>query len=166
MARHLPPPPRKRRTRAHVLADLSVNHVERFALRCGFAVQRLWPDYGLDLAVITFNQRGFLESGQIWIQLKATDHPKRSRNGETISVRIERRDILTWIREAYPVMLVVFDAGREVAYHVSIKDYFMGVDIFARLSGTTVTVQVPTDNVLNENAMREYARAKQAVLPR
>jgi hypothetical protein len=32
----MPPPIGKRRTRAHVLADLSANHVERQALLCGF----------------------------------------------------------------------------------------------------------------------------------
>ena len=32
---------RKRRTREHVLADLSANHVEKQALLCGFAVERL-----------------------------------------------------------------------------------------------------------------------------
>ena len=32
--------PRKRRTREHVIADLSVNHVERQALLCGYAIER------------------------------------------------------------------------------------------------------------------------------
>jgi hypothetical protein len=31
---------RKRRTREHVIADLSVNHVERLVLRCGWTVER------------------------------------------------------------------------------------------------------------------------------
>jgi hypothetical protein len=41
--------PRKRRTREHVIADLSVNHVERQALLCGFSVERIRVDYGIDL---------------------------------------------------------------------------------------------------------------------
>ena len=39
-------PPGKRRTRAHVLADLSINHVERHVLLCGFSVDRVEHDYG------------------------------------------------------------------------------------------------------------------------
>ena len=40
------PLPRKRRTREHVIADLSVNHVERIILEAGHAVQRPTSDYG------------------------------------------------------------------------------------------------------------------------
>jgi hypothetical protein len=36
--------PRKRRTREHVIADLSVNHVERFALLCGFVSEHMRYD--------------------------------------------------------------------------------------------------------------------------
>jgi hypothetical protein len=41
--------PRKRRTREHIIADLSVNHVERLILRCGWVARRMNPDYGIDL---------------------------------------------------------------------------------------------------------------------
>ena len=40
---------RKRRTRAHVIADLSINLIERCALERGFAVERFRADYGIDL---------------------------------------------------------------------------------------------------------------------
>ena len=163
MPKHLPPPPRKQRTREHVLADLSANHVERIALRCGFVVQRLSPDYGLDLEVITFDEHGFREDGVLWMQLKATDSLKLSRNGKTAMVRIERRDILAWIAELYPVILVLYDAAHDLAYYLSIQEHFAGRGIFAKLRGKTVTVPVPTTNLMNETAMRELARAKMAI---
>src|SRR5438309_953040 len=53
-----PEGPRKRRTREHVIADLSVNHVERFVLRCGWTVQRTTHDYGIDLSMETYNAAG------------------------------------------------------------------------------------------------------------
>jgi len=56
---------RKRRTREHVIADLSINHVERFALEAGFTVQRNEHDYGHDLEITTFNEQGELEHGLI-----------------------------------------------------------------------------------------------------
>jgi hypothetical protein len=40
---------RKRRTREHVIADLSINHVERFIRRCGWTAERTRHDYGLNL---------------------------------------------------------------------------------------------------------------------
>ena len=39
---------RKRRTREHVIADLSVNHLERVVLRAGHTVERFRHDYGFD----------------------------------------------------------------------------------------------------------------------
>ena len=49
---------RKRRTRQHVIADLSANYVERCALLCGFSVERIRLDYGIDLIVHTYNRHG------------------------------------------------------------------------------------------------------------
>jgi Domain of unknown function (DUF4365) len=158
-------PPGKQRTREHVIADLSVNHVERFALRSGFTAERIWHDYGLDLVIFTFDKRGFRENGQIWMQLKASDRLKKSHDGSTAAVRIERRDILAWIREVYPVILVLYDARDDVAYYLSIKEYFGGPDAFAKISGATVTLLVPTTNRLNEMAMRKFASVKKAILP-
>jgi len=86
LAKHPLNPPRKQRTREHVLADLSANHVEKFALHCGFAVERLSQDYGLDLAVFTFDEQGYRESGVIWMQLKATDHVKTTRDGKAVLI--------------------------------------------------------------------------------
>jgi hypothetical protein len=159
------PPDRKRRTREHVLADLSSNYVERFALRCGFAVRKLSPDYGLDLEIVTFDDNGYVESGVLWLQLKATDHLKTSRDGNAVLVRIEWRDILTWLVERYPVILVLYDAVRDRAYYLWIQEYCRGTAIFARLSGKTITVPVPTANLVNEEAIRGFAHAKRALFP-
>ena len=40
---------RKRRTREHVIADQSVNYVERFIIDAGHTAQRMEKDYGYDL---------------------------------------------------------------------------------------------------------------------
>ena len=46
---------RKRRTREHIIADLSVNHVERAILRAGHTTQRVLQDYGFDLYLTTYD---------------------------------------------------------------------------------------------------------------
>jgi hypothetical protein len=53
--------PRKRRTREHVIAALSANHVERFIVQCGFAFEVTRSDYGYDLAMKTFDDEGYIE---------------------------------------------------------------------------------------------------------
>ncbi|MCI0459966.1 MAG: DUF4365 domain-containing protein [Gemmataceae bacterium] len=72
---------RKRRTREHVIADLSVNHVERLVLRCGWTAERSRHDYGIDLFVETYSAEGEVQNGRILLQLKATDSLKRSADG-------------------------------------------------------------------------------------
>ncbi len=54
--------PRKRRTRQHVIADQSVNYVERFIIDEGHTVQRLAPDYGYDLIPFTYDEEGSCRS--------------------------------------------------------------------------------------------------------
>ena len=65
MPRKKPVPPKKRRTREHVIADLSANHVERQALLCGYAVERRAHDYGIDLVITTYDREGNVENGEI-----------------------------------------------------------------------------------------------------
>src|SRR5947209_6644967 len=101
------PGPRKKRTHAHVIADLSVNHVERQALLAGFAVQRIVRDYGIDLFIATFDPSGGVENGEIRIQLKATDAPKWIRGGQALAVRVDQRDFRYWLMEPMPVILAV-----------------------------------------------------------
>jgi Domain of unknown function (DUF4365) len=153
-------PPRKRRTREHVLADLSANHVERFVLQCGFAVDRVRQDYGLDLAVFTFDDQGFLESGVLWMQLKATDHARTTPDGKTVIVRLDRRDVLAWIAELYPVILVLYDAATERAYWLWMQGYSADTRAFARPRGITLTIRIPTANIIGKNTVRELAQRK------
>ncbi len=64
---------RKRRTREHIIADLSVHHIEGHVLRCGWLVERMAHDYGIDLELHTFDRSGQVQPGEILLQLKATD---------------------------------------------------------------------------------------------
>ena len=38
-----------------MIADLSANHVEKQALLCGFSVERVRHDYGIDLILFTYD---------------------------------------------------------------------------------------------------------------
>jgi hypothetical protein len=65
--------PRKQRTRGHVIADLSVHHVEGFILDEGHTAQRLDSDYGYDLVLFTYDERGYIEPDSVYFQLKAAE---------------------------------------------------------------------------------------------
>jgi len=108
--------PTKRRTREHVIADLAVNHIERHVLLCGHTLQRTVHDYGLDAILTTFNGRGEAENGLVWMQVKATDHPDRLKGHDSLAVRVERKHLLFWMGELFPVIVVVYDAIGDRAY--------------------------------------------------
>jgi hypothetical protein len=152
--------PRKRRTREHVIADLSVNHVERLVLRCGWTIQRLNPDYGLDLFMQTFDGDGELENGEVWFQLKATDELKVLRRRQVIPVRLEWKDLLYWLNEAMPVILVIYDAASDRAWWLWLQESLR--EVGGRLRAT-VTAHVPLANSLDESAIRRFAHMRDLV---
>jgi hypothetical protein len=156
---------RKRRTRQHVIADLSVNHVERLALRCGWTVERVQHDYGLDLILRTYSPNGQIQNGSVWFQLKATEHLPGPGPTQTIPVRVEWRDLLLWVNEPMPVILVLYDVAEDRAYWLHVQEYFRGREWAARARGaTTVSVHVPAIHVLDEAAIQRFAQLRDRCL--
>jgi hypothetical protein len=117
-----PPAPTKQRTRDHILADLSVNHVERFILESGHIVNRNVTDYGYDLHMVTFDSGGFIEPGAINLQLKATE--RLTPSGSEYVFDLDVRDYNLWVQELLPVVFILYEASRRRAYWVHIQNYF------------------------------------------
>jgi hypothetical protein len=69
---------RKRRTREHILEDLSVHHVEGHVLRCGWVVERMEHDYGIDLEILTFDRVGQVEAGDCSLASQSDGSPARA----------------------------------------------------------------------------------------
>jgi hypothetical protein len=156
----------KLRTREHVLADLSINYVERQVLLCGGAVLRNPIDYGYDLILFSFNPRGEVEGGYAFFQVKATDNLPLLSDGKTISWVISRRDLLLWLDEASPIILVVYDGRRDRAFWLHIQAYFAGrptADLF--LAGQTINVHLRLSDRLNSRSIQEIVRRKNANRP-
>lgn len=164
MGRRRSVPGRKRRTREHVLADLSANYVEKQGLLCGFAVERVRLDYGIDLTVQTFNRREEVENSRLLFQLKATDRIKVAVDGGAVRCRIERADLAHWLGEPVPVVLVLYDGKADVAYWLHVQRHFAGIPEFdlARC-GERVSIDIPRANVLDRRAMMDLARVKNAI---
>src|SRR6476661_7796379 len=114
--------PRKRRTRQHVIADLSVHHVEGFILEEGHTTQRLGSDYGYDLLVKTFDEQGFIEPGTVYFQFKAMEKLKKI--GSSYIFDLDIRDYNLWMWEEEPVILILFDATEHRAFWLPVRRYF------------------------------------------
>jgi Domain of unknown function (DUF4365) len=148
--------PRKQRTRQHVIADLSVHHVEGFILQEGHTPYRLAPDYGYDF---TFDEHGYLEPGSVYIQLKATETLQAV--GSDYAFDLDIRDYNLWMLEEMPVILILFDASRRRAYWLSVTDYF-SEDMARRpkKGAKTVRVRVPKRQPVNRGAVANWRDLK------
>ena len=143
--------PRKRRTREHVIADQSVNHVERFLIDKGHTAQRVERDYGYDLFLSTYDEQGYLEPGMTNLQLKAAETLKRIGSGYAFDIDI--RDYNLWTRSA-PVILILFDASRRRAYWLHVQAYFRRDSSRPPKQGAkTVWVRVPGRQRVNGRAV-------------
>ena len=157
----MPPPPdaRKRRTRQHVIADQSLNHVERFVIDEGHVAHRLTADYGYDLLMMTFDEHGYAEPGVIFLQLKASE--SLSRSGENYAFDLDVRDYNLWRVEPFPVILVLFDASRRKAYWLHVQGYVADNPARRPARGAkTVRVLVGRRQTVSRRAAARWRRLK------
>jgi hypothetical protein len=85
--------------------------------------------------------------------------------GQTVAFVVQRADLDYWLGERLPVMLIVYDASTDTAYWLHVQEYFReqgGFDL--TMVGETITVYLNLSDVVNTDAMRQFARRKAAVL--
>ena len=155
MARRKPPGVGKTRTREHILADLAVNAVERQVLLAGFTLERIAHDYGYDAIVLTFSLTGEPKPGWLLLQIKGTEHPQWSSDQITLSFRLQRSDLVTWLREPSPVMLCLYVEPLDAVYYVWIQRYFAaleGFDLFA--IGDSITLLIDAQSRFSPDTAR------------
>jgi Domain of unknown function (DUF4365) len=147
-----------------VLADLSINYVERQALLCGCSVQRIYGDYGYDLIMSSFNAHGEIEGGLVFFQVKSTDDLALLADGKTISWVVSRRDLRLWLNEAYPVILAVYDGRRDRAFWLHLQAYFAAypsADLF--LAGQTINVHLRATSRLTPRSVNGIVERKNVI---
>jgi hypothetical protein len=158
-------PPRKQRTREHVIADQSLNYLERFIFDEGHTAERVERDYGYDLRLVTYDDQGSVEAGYVSIQLKAAEALEKTDSDYVFDIDV--RDCNLWTEELLPVVLVLFDATRKKAYWLLVQDYFQREQGRQPGEGArTVRVHVPERQALNRRAVRAWRTRKQEVQTR
>src|SRR3954453_16364916 len=150
---------RKQRTREHVIADLSVHHVEGFILEEGHTTQRLSSDYGYDLVLFTYDEHGYIEADSVFIQLKAAESLEAVGSDYVFDVDI--RDYNLWMLERMPVILILFDASRRRPFWLFFQSYFHE-DAARRPKKTaqSVRVRVPKQQTVNRQAIAKMRDLK------
>jgi hypothetical protein len=155
----------KRRTREHQIADLSIHPIEGPVLRCGWVVERIAHDDGIDLEVNTFDRSGPVQEGPMLHQLKATKRLPLRPGATSISFGVERADLARWLAEIIPVILIVHDASKDLAYWLYVQSYFRRLPEFNLFApGRTVTLYLPVTNVVARAAVRRFAHFRDRVV--
>ncbi|MEN8221517.1 MAG: DUF4365 domain-containing protein [Pseudomonadota bacterium] len=152
---------RKKRTREHIIADISVNYVEHFIVTKGFSVERVQGDYGYDLVMFTYDTDGEIENGQVYLQLKATDHINKIDNSK-VAFSVSTKDLNLWLEEPMPVILILYDAIQKEAYWLYVQAYFEKHKI--NLNQKYITVYFDMKNALNEETINQFREYKINVL--
>lgn len=149
-------PQRKRRTREHVLEDLSENHLERLILLAGHVLRRPKRDYGVDVTMFHFADDGTIESGEVRFQLKATDGLKLIKRGSVISIPIKPGDLHYWQLEIYPFILIIYDALAEIAFWLHVQEYVGLHPDCLDPEQETVQVHIPVANRLASESIAAF----------
>jgi len=142
-----------------VIADLSVHYVEGFILEEGHTAQRFGSDYSYDLLVTTFDEVGYAEPDAIYFQLKAAESLRAV--GATYVYDVDIRDYNLWLHEEMPVILVLYDASRKLAYWLAVKSYFRKSSSRRPAKGAkSVRVRVPMDQQVDRLAIQRIRQLK------
>jgi hypothetical protein len=154
--------PTPRRTRQHVIAAMSLIHVQKAFIDKGHTVDRGSEDYGYDLVATTFDEYGYQEDGDIRIQVKATDTIHRFRRGGSLSHKIKLQHNNLWMKTRMPVFLILYDAREKKAYWLYVQAYFAeSLQRRPRKGLKSVTVRIPVANELTEDTI-DYMRDRKA----
>lgn len=150
---------RKQRTREHIIEDLSFNHIERHVLHAGYVLRRVSQnDYGNDGTIDTFNEQGEPENLYIYFQLKSTDHIKYLKSKRSFTFDLSKQDLEFWLYNTNPVIIVLFDAQKEVAYFMDIQDYFRKNRLALRNVRQYIRVYFPENAIFDTKIILELRK--------
>jgi hypothetical protein len=76
--------------------------------------------------------------------VKATDHLRLTADRSAVIFRVETAHVVGWLRETFPVILVVYDAQADVGYWLYVQVYFRDAKVAPKVTGEMVTVHIPT----------------------
>ena len=114
--------------------------------------------------MLNYTASGEIESGDVRIQLKATDTIRLSQDRQSVVIKIDRSDLMLWVPETMPVILIVYGARSDVAYWLYVQRHFERVGGFNPFAaGKTVTLHIPRANVLDQDSVTQFSRFRASI---
>ena len=152
---------KKLRTRQHIIEDLGLNHIERQILLVGNVLRRFKDyDYGYDGMIETFNERGETDNQIFLFQLKSTDNIQLSNEKGGYIVDLSKRDLELWLTNLVPVLLILYDAQKDVAYFTELQSYFNKNRIALNNVRKFVRIYLSTESIFSTNNIQKLQNLK------
>jgi hypothetical protein len=158
----------KRRTREHVIEEMSLNFLERKVLERGHQlVPATRREYGWDATMFHFSPKtGALENGEVRFQLKATDNLPDDSPFATCQVAMQHLHYWYWEAQRLPFVLVMYDAMRDRAYWLDIRSYIDDVLSGLDWEQKTIRMRIPWANKLTVKTIDQFRRMSLARMTR
>jgi hypothetical protein len=145
---------RKLRTRQHIIEDLGFNNIEKQILLAGFTMYRNFAnDYGIDGYIQTFKPTGEIDSKTIDFQLKSTDNIRYVEKKQAHAFDLSIEDLEFWLSKDRPMLLVLYDAQKDIAYYIDLGIYFAKNKKSLAEINKFVRVYLPLHQVLNPQSV-------------
>ena len=149
---------RKRRTREHIIEEMSANFLERKVLQRGHMLVRApQREYGWDATMFHFSpQNGEIENGEVRFQLKATDRIDSSK--KYASCRVQTKDLHYWYWEdqQMPFIVLLYDAESECGYWVRVRQHVDDIKLEINPDQETIDLRIPWSNRLTVKTIDRF----------
>ena len=147
---------KKRRTRQHVIEGLGLNHIEKPILISGNVLRRYSEyDYGYDGAIEMFNELGEIQNRELMIQLKSTDNIQLSSQKGGFIIDLSKRDLELWLESSSLVLLILYDAQKDVVYFAELQTYFNENRLSLQNVRKFVRIYLSPQSIFNTTAISE-----------
>ncbi len=141
-----------KRTRSHELESNSIRAFER-QIPSKWVCRRKGDDYGVDLEVEVFDQNGDATGLQFFVQLKATDNPKKR---QSVSMEVDRIEYLDSFD--HPAMVVRYCEPTGTLYFAWVSNIIATNE---RPSGKKLTLKFQSDDLWTEITPQALVRTLQ-----
>jgi hypothetical protein len=113
--------------------------------------------------VNTYDAQGYAESGDIRIQLKASDKFKYVKKSTFITYKISIKHYNLWMAEPMPVFLILYDAKQHRAFWLYFQGHYSDPAKQPKKKAKSLQARVPVANVFTD-ATVDYAHGRKTAI--
>ena len=144
-----------KRPRSHVLGDIAVSKLIDVFTSVGWTAEIIRQDYGEDLLVRIF-EGGEATEQYFFVQSKAVESVSRyEKEYGYIRYSFKPKYVEMWRNIRHPVIVTLYDAGRDIIYWQDIQQY--NEDNYLKTRGIN-TFMFHADKSINKEGIQEFKR--------